>query len=150
MCLLLLETDSMTSMATEKPPVFLWLKSVKKGHGLMDKHTRDQIIKCMEELTKTARILQDILDADEDQEDESKSAAPSHHVSISYLITNGKITARTALCLERHGIHTLNEILDLSKEELLAIRNMRKKQVCELGNLLQEELGVTRTELFCI
>ncbi|MFQ5933612.1 MAG: DNA-directed RNA polymerase subunit alpha C-terminal domain-containing protein, partial [Dehalococcoidia bacterium] len=51
-------------------------------------------------------------------------------------IENLGLTARTLNCLKRAGINKVGEVLETSKEELLAIRNFGEKSLTELHEAL--------------
>lgn len=57
------------------------------------------------------------------------------------------ISIRSYTCLKRSNINTLADLLKLSKQDLLAIRNLGQKSVKEIENSLIE-LGLTPTKLF--
>ncbi len=82
-----------------------------------------------------ANAQQNTQDGGEDRPSVALKIAPEHYnVPVERLV----LSSRTLNCLKRAGVNKVGEVLDMSRDELLKIRNFGEKSYTELYDKLRE------------
>jgi DNA-directed RNA polymerase subunit alpha len=89
-------------------------------------------------LSTAATILQDQLDlfVNFTQEEKPPAAAPTSEWDIPVETLN--LSVRSFNCLKRAGISKVSELLDMSEDEIIKMRNFGKKSLDEIKQVLEE------------
>jgi DNA-directed RNA polymerase subunit alpha len=89
-------------------------------------------------LSTAAQILQDQLDlfVNFTQEDVPIAAAPASEWDIPVETLN--LSVRSFNCLKRAGISKVSELLDMTEDEIIKMRNFGKKSLDEIKQVLEE------------
>ncbi len=89
-------------------------------------------------LSTAASILQDQLDlfVNVIQEEKPQSSAPTSEWDIPVESLN--LSVRSFNCLKRAGISKVSELLDMSEDEIIKMRNFGKKSLDEIKAVLEE------------
>ena len=89
-------------------------------------------------LSTAATILQDQLDlfVNFTQEEKPPAAAPTSEWDVPVETLN--LSVRSFNCLKRAGISKVSELLDMSEDEIIKMRNFGKKSLDEIKQVLEE------------
>ena len=89
-------------------------------------------------LSTAATILQDQLDlfVNFTQEEKPPAAAPTSEWDIPVETLN--LSVRSFNCLKRAGISKVSELLDMTEDEIIKMRNFGKKSLDEIKQVLEE------------
>ncbi len=91
-----------------------------------------------EALSKAARIVQDHLELFVDFQNAAKTLATTPESEWDIPVETLNLSVRSFNCLKRSGISRVSELLDLSEDEIMKMRNFGKKSLDEIKLVLEE------------
>ena len=91
-----------------------------------------------EALSIAARIVQEQLDLFVNFNSEEKPAAPAPVSEWDVPVETLNLSVRSFNCLKRAGISKVSELLDMTEDEIIEMRNFGKKSLDEIKQVLEE------------
>ena len=91
-----------------------------------------------EALSIAARIVQEQLDLFVSFNSEEKPAAPAPVSEWDVPVETLNLSVRSFNCLKRAGISKVSELLDMTEDEIIEMRNFGKKSLDEIKQVLEE------------